>query len=358
MPDNTVWIVIPVYNAEKTLKKCVKSIQKQTYKNWKIVLVDDGSKDKSGALCDKFAAKDSRIIAVHQPNAGPSAARKKGMTYTDDDGYCTFCDSDDWLPKNALELMMNEVIKHNADMVCGRIIDTYGYVRFPMNQNYSCFLNPKTYTKKEMSAELLSAFLGLSSQIMPVSMCGKIYRNRIIKPVILDDCVVPKKYAEDLDVNLRAMPLYEKCSIINEEVYYYRRGGGTSGFMPEIFSDSLIMYNRKKKYTEFYTGEQDVYGLISAELLTYAVTYLTICKRFEKYSMGSLAKETEYVCSLPEIREALDCPNSKKLFWSYEGAWDCMKNNDIQGLEKIVVDYVEMLKQRTFIKKVISVLKK
>lgn len=357
MPDYTVWIVIPVYNAEKTLKKCVKSIQKQTYKNWKIVLVDDGSKDKSGALCDKFAAKDNRIIAVHQPNAGPSAARKKGVSYIDDNGYCAFVDSDDRLPKNALEIMMCEINKNDIDMVCGNMIVTYKGIKLPNELVFRCFSAPGVYEKHRIMSELYGACLGCGSDF-PVSLCGKIFKTSKIKPVILDDCAIPKKFAEDLDVTLRAMPGFDRCSIINEPVYYYRKGGGTSGFMPEYLSDSLFLYSRKKEYYELYTGKADIIGAISCELLTNSITYLTICKRFEKYSTGSLKSEVEYVCSLSSIQESLKEKGADNLKWAYPGAIECLRSADTAGIEKIVLDYVEMIRQRTLIKKIIGVLKK
>lgn len=357
MLNNTIWLIVPVYNAENTLTKCVRSIQKQTYKKWKLVLVDDGSKDSSGKLCDKFAKKDSRIIVVHQANAGPSAARKTGVAQIPDDGYCAFCDSDDWMPRNALELMMNETIEHNVDMVCGKMVVTYKNIHLPNAMSFKCFSAPKVYEKKEMMSQLFSACLGYGSDF-PVSLCGKIFKIPKIKPIILDSCVVPKKFAEDLDVMMRSMPSFDRCSIITDCVYYYRKGGGTSGFMPEYLSDSLFLYNRKKDYLAHYTGESDVKGAISSELLTNSITYLTVCKRFERYSSGSLKAEIGYVCSLPEIQEALNIKGSENLKWSYPGAWECMRNYDSAGLEKIVVDYVEMIRQRTLIKKIVGVLKK
>ncbi len=356
MADGTVWIVVPVYNAEKTLKKCVKSILKQTYSDWRLVLVDDGSPDNSGKICDKFAAKDSRINVLHIENSGPSAARKAGVATIPDGGYCAFCDSDDRMPANAIECMMRETEKNGVDMVCGGVVKTYMNVKLPNAQTYKCFSNTGVYGKTEMLSDLYASCFGASN--FPVSLWGKIYKTDKIKPVILDECEIPRKFAEDLDVNLRVMPLLDGCSIIPETVYYYRMGGGTSRFMAEYFDDSLFMYNRKKEYVRYYTGKSNIMGMLSAEILSNSITYLTMCKRFERYTKGSLLKETEYVCSLPEIREALDREGSKNLEWAYPGAWECMNNADYAGVEKIVVDYVKMLSERTLIKKISGILKK
>ena len=164
------------------------------------------------------------------------------------------------------------------------------------------------------------------------------FRISKIKPVILDACSTPKKFAEDLDVTLRTMPNFNLCSIINDEDYLYRKGGGTSGFMPEYLTDSVFLYSRKKDYLALYEGKLDVRGAIASELLTNLLTYLTVCKRFEKYSTGSLSNEVEYVCNISEVKEALMQKGAENLKWSYPGAFECMKGNDFSGLERIVVD--------------------
>ena len=103
MQNDILWVIIPVYNVEKVLGKCIRSVQKQTYTNWKMVLVDDGSTDRSGALCDQFAKQDSRIVVVHTANGGLPVARRNGIKQVENTGYWLFCDSDDELPPNGLE---------------------------------------------------------------------------------------------------------------------------------------------------------------------------------------------------------------------------------------------------------------
>ena len=96
-----VSIIVPIYNVEKYLKKCVNSIINQTYKSLEIILVDDGSPDRSGALCDRLAEKDSRIRVIHKANGGVSTARNAGIEAATGEYIC-FVDSDDWLPENAV----------------------------------------------------------------------------------------------------------------------------------------------------------------------------------------------------------------------------------------------------------------
>lgn len=110
-------VIIPVYNSIKYLKKCVDSILAQTYLDFEILLIDDGSIDGSGILCDQYAIKDSRIKVVHQRNAGVSAARNAGLKIASGD-YIVFVDADDFIDNQCFKRMYEEAIKGNADIVC------------------------------------------------------------------------------------------------------------------------------------------------------------------------------------------------------------------------------------------------
>ena len=116
MADKKVSVVVPIYNVEDYLDKCVETIVNQTYKNLEIILVDDGAKDNSGPLCDKWAAKDSRIKVVHKENGGLSSARNTGMEVATGD-YIMFEDSDDWLELELIEKCVDRITKDNSELV-------------------------------------------------------------------------------------------------------------------------------------------------------------------------------------------------------------------------------------------------
>lgn len=109
-------VIVPVYNVEDYLEKCVKSILSQTYPKFELILVDDGSKDSSGSICDKLASFDSRIVCIHKQNGGLSSARNTALDLCKGQ-YITFVDSDDLIASNALELMMDYAIKCQSDIV-------------------------------------------------------------------------------------------------------------------------------------------------------------------------------------------------------------------------------------------------
>lgn len=110
-------IIVPVYNAEGTLNRCINSIIKQTFSNWELLLIDDGSTDQSYEICDEYAAKDQRIKAFHKKNGGVSSARNIGLDYATGE-WITFCDSDDYVNSNWLDIYMSLINRYNVDMVC------------------------------------------------------------------------------------------------------------------------------------------------------------------------------------------------------------------------------------------------
>lgn len=111
--DRKISIIVPVYNVEKYLRNTIEHIINQTYKNLEIILVDDGSKDSSGHLCDEYAAKDSRILVIHKENGGSSTARNAGIKAATGD-YIGFLDADDWADETMYETLINAAEAHDA----------------------------------------------------------------------------------------------------------------------------------------------------------------------------------------------------------------------------------------------------
>ncbi len=113
--NNLISVIVPVYNVEKYLDKCINSIVNQTYKNLEIILVDDGSTDNSGKMCDDFAKQDSRIRVFHKENGGQCTARNLALDNAEGD-YIAFVDSDDFISENMLELLLSDLLTYNADI--------------------------------------------------------------------------------------------------------------------------------------------------------------------------------------------------------------------------------------------------
>ena len=117
MQEPLISVIVPVYNAEKYLRKCVASIRAQTYRNLEIILVDDGSCDRSGELCDSFALKDPRIVVIHKENGGVASGRNAGLDAMHGD-YVGFVDADDWIDPEMYEVLLQRMIAENAQISC------------------------------------------------------------------------------------------------------------------------------------------------------------------------------------------------------------------------------------------------
>lgn len=130
-----VSVIIPVYNVEEYLRECIDSVLNQTYKNLEIIIVDDGSTDSSGEICDEYIEKDECVTVIHQKNGGLSAARNTGLTEANGD-YIYFLDSDDYIAENALDILLNIAEKNSSDIVFFDAVSFADTDDFTVKQNY------------------------------------------------------------------------------------------------------------------------------------------------------------------------------------------------------------------------------
>ena len=139
-----VSVIIPIYNCEKYLNECISSVLGQTYKDFELILVDDGSTDNSLNICYEFAKKDSRIIVIHQENGGVSSARNKGLKNAKGE-FITFVDSDDYVENDWLKMLLTAILANNADVsICG--------IKF--DNKLRCLCENNSLTKDELLFEL------------------------------------------------------------------------------------------------------------------------------------------------------------------------------------------------------------
>ena len=172
-----VSIIIPIYNVEKYLKKCVDSVLQQTYKNLEIILVDDGSPDKCGKICDTYEKEDNRIKVIHKINGGLSDARNKGIEYATGD-YYFFLDSDDFLACDAIEYLVDLVETTNSDIGAFSIY----YYNFLTHKKERAENVDKDYIL-EMNKEQ-ALFQMINTKInFGWKACNKLYKSELFKNV-------------------------------------------------------------------------------------------------------------------------------------------------------------------------------
>lgn len=208
-------VIVPVYKVEEYIKTCLNSLLNQSYINWEAILVDDGSPDRSGRICDEYAANDKRFKVIHKRNGGLSSARNVAMDYIHGD-YVFFLDSDDFLHKKAFQSLINLAIKHNADIVqCGFL---YGIeTKFPETsqpEKISIYNNRSIFTT--FKAKIITP--------------GKLYRKNIT-----NDIKFPIGFLNEDDFTV--WKYYYKAKIIvisNQQYYYYTRN--PNGIMSNLRS--------------------------------------------------------------------------------------------------------------------------
>ena len=298
-------VIIPVYNTEKYIKKCIRSFQRQTFKDFKLILVDDGSKDKSGIICDDMAQKDDRIYVIHQENKGSVEARKTGVLceQAQQAEYIFLSDADDVVEPDALEKLYNTAIENHADCVCANMRSYWKGIKIKSKYQRPCFNieKPKVYSQKEIINNIYISCFGITDY--PVSIVAKLYKTSLISEAI-DFAPIVKFMGEDLSVTLRCLPLTQRLVIIPDVIYNYRIGGGTSKFMPYMLDDFLALYNNKIKLIHEYTMPQDAIFYTNIELMNILVSWLKMCKKQGNYSETQIEEEIKRICNIPEIKDA------------------------------------------------------
>lgn len=201
-----VSIIVPVYKVESFLPKCIESIQNQTYKNWELILVDDGSPDNSGKVCDEYAKGDSRIRVLHKENGGVSSARNLGLENIKGE-WVTFVDADDWLDANTLEQCMT--------------FQDYDLIRFSANFVYNEDGSrniPYELSDKLTKEEFLEKIVGRK---ILLSVWGCVLRSSLFENEVKFNTTLTN--GEDWLVLVSLVSKANRIKIINKPFYQYNR---------------------------------------------------------------------------------------------------------------------------------------
>lgn len=251
--DSKLYIIIPVYNVEMYIEYCLESAVNQSYGDYEIIIVDDGSKDSSGEICDRYAALYANITVIHKRNAGLISARLTGVRYVIEnrqwqESYCLFLDSDDLLKLNALEIINDNIRKSSCDMLI------YGYETFLKDkiiydtnreQQLPCVINDKAEMFRKAIIEHTYN-----------SMCRKAVRTELLPKYDELKDVLNISMGEDL---IQSALLYSRCdcvSIIDNILYCYR------------YNDNSITHsNNIKKYIDDLSSREFAISVIKEKCL-------------------------------------------------------------------------------------------
>ncbi|SEA08261.1 Glycosyltransferase involved in cell wall bisynthesis [Eubacterium aggregans] len=247
-------IIIPIYNVEAYLPRCIKSVINQTYRDLEILLIDDGSPDKCPQICDIYAQKDDRIRVIHKVNGGLSDARNCGINHATGE-YLFFLDSDDWLHPNTIEDLYQLLIKQNADISVGNFLRTDSEEIKMQQENGDVF----TYNNVEAIGQLFN-----EHYVEMVVAWGKIYRKNLF-----DSIRFPVgKLHEDEFTTYKL--LYEAKKVVLTErayLYYWQRADSIMGqknihnlvMVIEAYEERALFFENKKLYDYQYKTERTLF---------------------------------------------------------------------------------------------------
>ena len=215
-------VVVRVYNGERYLHKCLDSIIGQSFTDFELILLDDGSSDRSGKICDDYAARDSRIRVIHKENEGINATRKRGVREAKGI-WINFCDNDDYLPQDALDNLYS--LTDGTDIVIG----------FPGVPNY----------KKGLSLEECRRNM-ITAKLLPPTPWGKLYRHSLLTDDIFD---FPREIdgEEDMIMNIRLMFKIDRAPhICFKQVYNFRRNIASVSHTKKASLDHELSFDRER----------------------------------------------------------------------------------------------------------------
>ncbi len=211
-----VSIIVPIYNSEKRLNKCIESVINQTYNNFELILINDGSTDGSSEICSEYSEKDARIIVLNQKNQGVSVARNQGINIAKGK-YIVFQDSDDWVESQFLEQALNVMEKNIVDFYISGYIEEMYDDNIIINKNYNCLKKAQIYN----IGKLLEAYNKEFTNGI-TSVWDKVYKTQIIKEhtLIFDNTMI---FGEDMNFNLRYLKYCKNVYFDNKIFYHYRK---------------------------------------------------------------------------------------------------------------------------------------
>lgn len=232
---NMVSVIVPVYNCESFLKKCISSIINQSYTDLEIILVDDGSTDNSGMICDSFREKDSRIRVIHKENGGVSAARNAGIAEASGEFIC-FVDSDDWLPNNSIEILVKRAYEDNSDFCVG------AYKNVGIRKTDIRSIPDKTVNIEQVY-DILQFRFAFKSPWAKLFRTSIIHQNQL--GFILD---IP--FGEDTIFVWSYLSYCQKISMISSLLYYYsllNTSNACGKYYPDFVSWQYIYIDKLAK---------------------------------------------------------------------------------------------------------------
>lgn len=246
-------VIVPVYNVVPFLRDCVESILNQTYEHLEVLLIDDGSTDESGRICDEYARADSRVVVIHKENQGAAHTRNVGIAQAHGE-YIMFVDSDDWIDRDMCSLLIEAVSRYKTQAAMCSYVREYPDKSLPKKiVQRDTVLSGRDFQRR------LCGPLGIELKNPENlecfnSMCGRVYPAEAVKNVAVIDTKIVGT-SEDLLFNLEVFSNIESIVCINRPMYHYRKsvnGSITAQYKPDFEEKWDNLYDRIQKMIDGY----------------------------------------------------------------------------------------------------------
>jgi glycosyltransferase involved in cell wall biosynthesis len=353
---NKVSIIIPVFNVEKFIDKCIRSVINQTYCNTEIILVDDGSTDSSSGICDKYASENENVFVIHKKNGGLSDARNAGLAKATGD-YYMFIDSDDWIEPNMAEELLRFSLESNSEMVVSTISHES---EFNKEIHYLPWKEDKIFKSQEIIDKLLPHFISFidvnGGRIEPIagSVCKCLYSAELIKSNNLYfDTKVGS--GQDKEFNLRVLLSCNSVYTTNNCYYHYNRSIVAGGSSTQRYSPGL--YDKVKYRQDCYKRTLREKGLLEQYkkpldliwISTIVAVITNLCYLGTNKSIIKLSTDAKRIIEDSKFKELLDSFNTKQL--------NLIGYKKIKCIETSPLIYILAIKSKNNLKRTLLILK-
>ena len=254
-------IIVPVYNVEKYLNRCVDSILNQTFSDFELILVDDGSPDNCGKICDEYAEKDNRVRVIHKPNGGLSDARNAGIEWAlknSDSEWITFIDSDDWVHHRYLEFLLKAVIENNTLISICKYHSTHNEIKIDENIIFTSeILDTEEFQIQRFTYSLIAVV-------------------KLIRKELITDIRFPVgKLHEDAFTIWKLLIKVDLISFVDLELYYYFQNPNsimhvqwTPRRLDEVqaYEEQIKFYEKNKKYNLKNRAEKALINVLASQI--------------------------------------------------------------------------------------------
>lgn len=314
-----VSVIIPCYNVEKYLDRCMDSVVNQSYGNLEIILVDDGSPDSSGQMCDDWAKKDKRVKVVHKANGGLGFARNSGLEHATGE-YVAFIDSDDYIDTTMYDKLVSQALTTNSDIVyCGHIKQMHD----GSEREIADFPVVTTFEREQL-LQLSQGFFkptDISTRMLTMSVWHSIYRRTVITQLFYSEREVG---SEDIHFQVCAMLNSNRVSFIPEALYVYCYNGES---LSHTFN--LNKYDRYKRLREIINDTYASFGISNpADYCVFMMAFALIRRiALSDYSTVEKRQLTEHIVKDPFWKE--DYVESKNLTGSKRIFYRCLKSGSV-----------------------------